>query len=141
MAAFDDAWAAFESQAGPILADALSGAAPVVTGELAASMDWRDQTGVLTAGSNDARGPIAAYVTRGTRPHPIEPVNARFLHFIASDGTEVYTTHVDHPGTSPNPFHVTAWQASAPTVVDLFRRKMGSGLTLAYLNPWRNRQI
>lgn len=141
MGAFEDAWNEFEGTVGPVLQQALSDKAPVVTGQLSESMTWEDQEGVLTAGSKDDRGPIAAYVTRGTAPHPIEPVNAEFLHFFASDGTEVFTKHVDHPGTSANPFHVDAWESVRDEVLAEFRTIVGDGVTLAYLNPWRDRTI
>lgn len=35
----------------------------------------------------------------GTRPHDIVPVDAEVLRFEASDGEDVFTRHVDHPGT------------------------------------------
>jgi hypothetical protein len=44
----------------------------------------------------------------GTKPHTIEAVNASALHFFASDGTEVFTKSVQHPGTKPNPFPTRA---------------------------------
>lgn len=138
---FDEGWAEFEAEAGPILAAELSTQAPVVTGTLAGSMTWEDQVGVLTAGSRDPRGPIAAYVTRGTRPHPIDAVNAQFLHFIGRDGGDVFTKHVDHPGTAPNPFHIAAWEARRDQLLELGRVRLGHGVALQYLNPWRNRTL
>lgn len=141
MSAFDDAWAAFEADVGPELADAVSAHAPVVTGTLAGSIDAHDDAGTLVVGSADPDGPIAAYVTRGTVPHPIDPVNARFLHFFAADGTEVFATHVDHPGTAPNPFHIDAWDEVRDDVVAKFRDRVGADYSLAMLNPWRNRTI
>jgi len=140
MGAWEDAWQRFEAEAGPVLSSALSDAAPYSTGELAASMTWEDQQGRLTAGSSDARGPIAAYVTRGTAPHGIDPVYASVLHFFAGDGTEVFASHVDHPGTAANPFHIDAWGAARDGVLAAFRREM-PGAALSYLNPWRNRTL
>lgn len=141
MSAFDDAWSAFEDEAGPVLEQALSDAAPVVTGTLAGSMDWQDQSGTLTVGSRDPRGPIAAYVTRGTRQHEIYPVYADALHFIASDGAEVFTQHVHHPGTSANQFHITAWESVRDEVLGTAKQVLGHGVTVALLNPWRNRTL
>ena len=145
MSSFDDAWAEFEQEAGPILSDELSLEAPVgdddMAGTLADSMEWKDQDGTLTAGSSDPRGPIAAYVTRGTREHDIYPVYANALHFFASSGDEVFTQHVHHPGTVANPFHVTAWENVRPDIQQMFRDTVGAGVTLSYLNPWRNRTL
>ncbi len=144
---FNEGWQAFEEQVGPLLTDELARQAPVsdspndpAPGTLRDSMVWEDQEQTLTVGSRDPRGPIAAYVTRGTAPHPIDPVNATFLHFIGSDGTEVFTRHVDHPGTAPNPFHIAAWEAQRDVVLERFRTVVGHD-TLSYLNPWRNRII
>ena len=147
MSAFDDAWLEFEQQAGPLLSDQLSLEAPVGdpendpgSGTLAQSMEWRDQEGVLTAGSSDPRGPIAAYVTRGTAPHEIVPVYANSLHFFIG-GSEIYTQHVDHPGTSPNEFHIRTWETIGDEVRHMFRDVVGGGVALSYLNPWRNQTL
>lgn len=45
--------------------------------------------------------PYATYLERGTRPHVIVPVRARFLVFQARDGRTVFTKKVNHPGTRP----------------------------------------
>jgi hypothetical protein len=141
MSAFDDAWADFEATAGPILKDEVSNEAPVVTGALAESMDWTDRDGTLVVRSSDSRGPIAAYVARGTKPHDIYPVHANALHFFASNGDEVFTQHVSHPGTVANPFHITAWENVRSETNRLFHEKVAGGVQLAYLNPWRNRTL
>jgi hypothetical protein len=152
MGAFDDAWEKFEQEAGPLLTQELSAQAPVGDpeydpefGTLQGSMEWVDETAVgqpeMSAGSRDPRGPIAAYVTRGTRPHSIDPVNANALHFISPFYGEVFTQHVDHPGTAPNPFHITAWENRRNEVMELFAKRMGHEMTLSYLNPWRNRDL
>ena len=144
MADFEDLWTEFENEVGPLLSDELSQQSPVGdpdtdldSGTLSQSMKWEDQEGTLTVGSQDPRGPIAAYVTRGTVPHEIAPVFANSLHFFVG-GAEVFTQHVDHPGTTANPFHVTGWEARRDEVHQLFRDKVGGGVTLSYLNPWRN---
>ncbi len=140
---FEDGWSAFEQQVGPLLTDELSQDAPIsdsetdpAPGTLANSMEWQDQDGTLTVGSSDPRGPIAAYVTRGTAPHEIVPVAANALHFFVG-GDEVFTRHVDHPGTSPNPFHITAWENQRDTVMQMFHDTVGASV-LSMLNPWRN---
>jgi hypothetical protein len=149
MGAFDENWAQLEQDVGPLLATELGAQAPVgdpdldpESGTLAASMTWEDQGGVLTAGSRDSRGPIARWVTRGTRPHSIDPVNSPFLHFYwPLVGHFVNLRHVDHPGTSPNQFHVRAWEASRDQVLQMFKEQMGPNVTAAYLNPWRDKDI
>lgn len=147
MGAFEDAWLQFEQIAGPTLSDELSRQAPVGdpendpdVGTLAESMVWEDQEGLLTVGSRDSRGPIAAYVTRGTSAHPIDPVYADSLHFYVG-GDEVFTQHVEHPGTVANPFHVDAFEAQREDIHQLFREMVGGGVTLSYLNPWRNQTL
>lgn len=81
--------------------------------------------------------PQARYVIDGTRPHPIDPTGfsgrtpqtpwraARggqrsVLHFITDGGDEVFTRHVEHPGTRPNPFNVRAWVAVRGRVLEQF---------------------
>jgi hypothetical protein len=147
MTAFDSLWTELENEVGPLLSDELSQQAPVGdpdtdldSGTLSQSMKWEDQDGVLTIGSQDPRGPIAAYVTRGTQPHEIVPVFANALHFFVG-GDEVFTQHVDHPGTTANPFHIAGWEARRDEVQQMFMERMGHGVTMTYLNPWRNRTL
>lgn len=54
----------------------------------------------------------AIYVHEGTRPHPIDPVRGRVLRFEASGGL-VFARHVDHHGTSGQPFLRNALPAAA----------------------------
>lgn len=53
------------------------------------------------------KGDVLTYVTEGTSAHEIVPVNASVLRFT-SGGTVVFTQHVDHPGTTANPFVMQA---------------------------------
>jgi hypothetical protein len=149
-----EAWAEFCDAAGQILTDAISGEAPVAAdrpgqdpgGTLAASFEWHNTNGRLEVGSRDPRGPIAAYVARGTAPHPIEPVNAPYLLFYVDALREtgepgwVHALHVNHPGTAPNPFHIRGWEAVRDQVFNLFAQTC-PGSALALLNPWRDRAI
>ena len=144
---FDEGWTLFAHQAGEVLVEALSQAAPVGdpfrdpdSGTLAGSMEWVERDGTLQLVSMDYRGPIARYVVRGTRPHPIDPVNADFLHWTGDGGEDVYAKHVDHPGTAPNPFHIEAWERHRDEILAMYRDLVGHG-SLAILNPWRNRTI
>jgi hypothetical protein len=148
MSAFDEKWQEFEASAGPLITDEVVEQTPVGdpfldpdSGTLADSMDWDDRDGTLVIESRDPRGPIAAYVARGTRPHDIYPVYASALHFFARDGAEVFTQHVHHPGTVANPFNITAWENVRDQVQQMFRDTVGGGVTLSYLNPWRNRTL
>lgn len=50
----------------------------------------------ISVGTND---PIFGYVDLGTEPHIIRPTRAKFLHFTASSGEEVFAKEVNHPGT------------------------------------------
>jgi hypothetical protein len=147
VASFDELWTELETEIGPLLTDELSQQSPVGdpdldpdSGTLSQSMKWEDQEGVLTVGSQDPRGPIAAFVTRGTQPHEIVPVYAKSLHFFVG-GDEVFTQHVDHPGTVANPFHIVGWEARRAEVCQLFRERMGHGVSMSYLNPWRNQTL
>jgi len=60
--------------------------------------------------------PLGTFIREGTAAHPIEPVRAKCLHFFTKDGTEVFTKHVDHPGTKPNPYHERALKRIQPWV-------------------------
>jgi len=44
---------------------------------------------------------------QGTRPHVIRPVRKKALRFV-SGGAVVFATSVNHPGTRPNPYLVSA---------------------------------
>jgi len=134
-------WDDFEAKVGPTIVDALAGTAPVDTGQLAESHSWRDQgEHRLEAISTDDRGPIALFVIGGTAPHPIDPVNAKMLHWIGPDG-DVFAMHVDHPGTQPNPYNQDAWESVRDEVVTNFKQIVGVGAALALVNPWRNRSL
>ena len=142
MTAFDTAWAAFKEEAAPRLVDEMEAASPVDTGQLAASHSARDgDGGRLEVVSTDDRGPIAMYSIRGTRAHPIDPLGPWPLHWVGPGAEDVFAMHVDHPGTSPNPFNERAWEAARDDVLRMFRDTVGRGVALAYLNPWRGRVI
>jgi len=43
---------------------------------------------------------VLIFFEKGTKPHIIRPVNAKFLHFFIEDtGEEIFTKLVHHPGT------------------------------------------
>jgi hypothetical protein len=72
---------------------------PVKTGALKASLRW------VTTGDTDVLWGIyyGQYVITGTRPHVIEPVNAKALRFMIG-GQVIFAKSVNHPGTKPNDF-------------------------------------
>lgn len=49
-----------------------------------------------------ANADYSAALEYGTKPHVIQPKTASALHF-QSDGQDVFTKKVNHPGTKPNP--------------------------------------
>ena len=49
-----------------------------------------------------ANASYSADIEYGTKPHVIQPKTANALHF-QSDGEDVFTKKVNHPGTKPNP--------------------------------------
>lgn len=59
-----------------------------------------------------ADSPHARYFHDGTRPHQIRPVEAKVLRFPGRGGVVVFHPGpVNHPGTAPHPFLVTALAA------------------------------
>lgn len=85
-------------------------ACPVRSGQLRDALVLRDRDrnvnpGVVV-GTFAPAGVIgyAYYTHEGTRPHPIFPRNARVLAFRGRDGSLVFSSHVNHPGTEPRPY-------------------------------------
>jgi hypothetical protein len=74
--------------------------APYKTGRLANSI--QKTVGDMTS-SVGPTAPYTLYVTKGTAPHMIRPVNSKALAFKTSNGL-VFSRLVHHPGTKPNPF-------------------------------------
>jgi len=142
---FAAGWEVFKETAGPLLVSEIAAQSPVGDGEGAGTLrdshSWQSgDGGRLEIVSKDTRGPIAAYVIRGTRPHPIDPVRASVLHWTG-DGGDVFARHVDHPGTQPNPFNKAAWDARRPEIIALFKATAGRGAVLSLLNPWKNKKL
>jgi hypothetical protein len=147
MPGFLEGWETFKRVAGPRLVEEVAAMSPVgdplndpAPGTLQQSHSARSgDGGRLEIISTDPRGPIAAYVIRGTAPHGIDPVNAPLLHWIGPDG-DVFARHVDHPGTRPVPYPEYAWENVRGEMVALFRATVGPAV-LSILNPWKNKVI
>jgi len=85
--------------------------APIKSGALVDSITtqrWGNQYGYFA--SVGPTVPYGPYVSLGTAPHDIYPVNARALHWLSGIaptvglGGDVFAMHVRHPGTKPNPY-------------------------------------
>ena len=63
---------------------------------------YRNNIGFDGKNSVIANAEYSADLEYGTKPHVIEPKTAKALHFT-TDGQEVFTKRVNHPGTKPNP--------------------------------------
>lgn len=89
---------------------------PVRTGRNRASLrleQSREDTGRYKTGySVSANMPYSGYISKGTKPHPITPVNAKLLRFQVGS-TVVYARRVQHPGTKPNRYLERALYAVA----------------------------
>lgn len=81
-------------------------ASPKGSGRLAASIDHGSvtQRGFTFATYIIADEDHALWADDGTRPHPIDPVNARVLAWQGPGGDWIRASHVDHPGTEGSGF-------------------------------------
>jgi hypothetical protein len=115
---------ALAPEAAVIVLNALKSAAPRRTGHFASTIRYRqtvsgDSILMEFLGEN----PLASWILDGTKPHAIEPKNAGgVLRFLAASGDVVFTRHVDHPGTKPNPFDALAWSNSRAEVTAVLQR-------------------
>jgi len=134
---------------GPVIRDAMKAAAPVGQpqevasgtiatqsrpGRLRSSIRYeRGGTGGSTTATFTAYTPYAGYVIGGTKAHEIWPVAARYLHF-AQGGVERFVgprgtqAHVNHPGTTANPFHRRAMEELMDWVQETFTEIMQEAL-------------
>ena len=96
--------------------------APVRTGRLRRSIQ-----STLKRGKDFVEafiGPTVSYavfVERGTKPHIIRPVYARYLRFEVA-GRIVFAREVHHPGTRPNPF--------VRRTAEIVRQKLREGIKM-----------
>ncbi len=126
--AFDVATAEFFVWAMPLVSAALRDEAPVRTGHLRDSIHGEaGMFGLRILGE----APVSTFVVGGTAPHDIYPRSAGgVLVFTTADGTTVFTRHVSHPGTSPNPFPQRGWRRVEPIVLAEVTALMGRHVTV-----------
>lgn len=74
-----------------------------------------------------ANASYSADIEYGTKPHVIQPKNANALHF-QSDGQDVFTKKVNHPGTKPNPVMRNAAHKVQKQVGGLFQKNFKNDL-------------
>jgi hypothetical protein len=103
----------------PMLLEAVRDKAPRRTGQYADSLTATQQVEgrgvtIRIMGPN----PLSTWITAGTRPHEIYPVNAKALRFELAGGGIVFAKHVSHPGTQPNPYPMRGWEAARGDVLD-----------------------
>ena len=83
-------------EAGFKVEDEAKKAAPVDSGYYRNNIGFDGRNKVI------ANADYSADIEYGTKPHVIQPKTANALHF-KSDGQDVFTKKVNHPGTKPNP--------------------------------------
>ena len=83
-------------EAGFKVEDEAKKAAPVDSGYYRNNIGFDGKNKVI------ANADYSADIEYGTKPHIIQPKTASALHF-QSDGQDVFTKKVNHPGTKPNP--------------------------------------
>ena len=105
-------WENFKRLLAINLTNELVKVAPVDTGRLRLSIDWRTEGEDIEIYMVD----YAKYVEFGTPPHIIKPRNAKALHW-KSGGQDIFATKVHHPGTRPQPFIRTTFRTKLKNIV------------------------
>lgn len=110
------AMTSWSDEVGPDLLEDLKDATPKDTGMMAAKERYDRTTGGYSITMNfTAHSSYARYPWKGTQPHRIYPVAAKYLHFMGTGGGHVFVgprgtvapgkkNWVNHPGNRPNPF-------------------------------------
>lgn len=94
-----------------LLKTLLAAAAPRKTGAYAGSITARTRvTGTAAFIMGEGARPLTGWLIQGTKPHLIAPKTKRAL-FWPEAAHPVALVH--HPGTKPNPWHVTPSEAAA----------------------------
>jgi HK97 gp10 family phage protein len=90
--------------------------APVDTGSLRASLRFRQLAlGTYAVGTNVEYAPDVEF---GTEPHTITPDTKEALKFEGEDGSPVFASKVNHPGTPAQPYLRPALQAHESDLAD-----------------------
>ncbi|MFI7113959.1 HK97 gp10 family phage protein [Nonomuraea sp. NPDC050227] len=94
------------------------GLVPVDTGNLKNTIgqDFDDD------GMGFEAGPTANYgadVEYGTQPHEIRPRDAKALHWVDSEGQDMFRRRVWHPGTEPQPYMRPAFEKATAPIDDV----------------------
>ena len=94
---------------GPIILEELRRQVPDASGRLKRSLFYTRESAIgVVRMKFQTKTPYFPYVIHGTRPHTIQAVAARSLHFIWN-GSDFFAKSVNHPGTRPNDFVTRAW--------------------------------
>ena len=116
-------------RAGAHFVPALKSRTPVRTGKLRASTRFQlkgtdeSMRVEVRQGARSAAGVMyRPFVTGGTRPHEIRPVNAKALRFNIG-GRTVFAKRVNHPGTKPNPYHEDTLREELPEITRIAREE------------------
>jgi len=81
--------------------------APKKTGKFASGIRFRTYVqGDRVGFTSSTPQPLGKFIIEGTKPHAIEPKGPGYplRFFWEKIGKVVFTYHVNHPGTKPNPF-------------------------------------
>ena len=103
-----------------------------------ATHEYIDRTGELTNSvhreglSLVASAEHASWVEEGTKAHPIDPVNARVLHWV-DGGAHHFAHHVDHPGGKPYPFMQPAAEYAADVASEKIEKQLVPQLQALFL--------
>lgn len=115
---YDNEERAMMGRLGQRMAQLSRSEAPKRTGRYAQSISHRVFTDIVGSGFEiRSNSPLRAYITEGTKPHPIVARRAKFLRFFwPKVGRVVFFKSVNHPGTRPNRFYnraVARWMPEA----------------------------
>lgn len=104
------------------------GKVPRRTGQLAASIQSKvSNQGPGFEGSVGTNAMYAPFVEEGSRPHEISPVTAMAL--LTDIGV---FSHVQHPGTSAEPYLAPALNDNRPEILEIFRVAAQTALSLVH---------
>jgi Bacteriophage HK97-gp10, putative tail-component len=98
---------------------------------------FQDQTGFLRASINESEigwtsqgywrqfaspAPYSVFVEYPTKPHPIDPIKGKWLHWERPQGDHHFARHVEHPGTRGYFYMRDASVVARETIIQELRR-------------------